>query len=108
MVSFRYLAHNITIDATYEYLKMYERTPHECIDYFLHICFFLVFGKKYLCKPTRRNIEKFYLAHEAKHGLPVMICSLDCTHWRRKLFKCVTRVSTIMYACIILHSTIVE
>ena len=50
------------------------------MDYF---CAYVieVFGKEYLKKPTKGDIQKLYAAHEERHGLPGMIGSLDCTHW---------------------------
>ncbi|KAI3503237.1 hypothetical protein L1887_31676 [Cichorium endivia] len=76
----RYLASGITADASDEYLKLAERTVRDTVDWFC-ACVIEVFGKEYLRKPTARDIEKLYAAHEERHGLPGMLGSLDCTHW---------------------------
>ena len=81
----RYLAYGVANDASEDYLKMSERTARECVEFFCG-CVIEIFGKEYLRKPTRSDIEKLYAAHEARHGLPGMIGSLDCTHWKWK--KC--------------------
>ncbi|KAL7616885.1 hypothetical protein Lser_V15G00681 [Lactuca serriola] len=35
----------------------------------------------YLWHPTKSDVEQLYDAHEAKHGFPGMLGSIDCTHW---------------------------
>lgn len=49
------------------------------LDYF---CAYVyeVFHKEYLRKPTIRDIERSYLVHEERHGIPGMIGSFDSTH----------------------------
>ena len=76
----RYLGYGVTFDATDEYLAMSERTARESVE---HFCdgVIEVFGREYLRKPTRRDIENLYEAHDRRWGLPGMIGSLDCTHW---------------------------
>nr|KAJ0201596.1 hypothetical protein LSAT_V11C600299180 [Lactuca sativa] len=75
----RYLGYDIAFDASDEYLKVSERTAVECVDWF-SACVYEVFHEEYLHKPTQRDIERLYSAHEERHGFPGMLGSLDCTH----------------------------
>ncbi|XP_052620997.1 uncharacterized protein LOC128126878 [Lactuca sativa] len=75
----RYLGYGIAFDASDEYLKISERTAVECVDWF-SACVYEVFHEEYLRKPTQRDIERLYSAHEERHGFPGMLGSLDCTH----------------------------
>ncbi|XP_023764118.1 uncharacterized protein LOC111912604 [Lactuca sativa] len=75
----RYLRYGIAFDASDEYLKVSERTAVECVDWF-SACVYEVFHEEYLRKPTHRDIERLYPAHEERHGFPGMLGSLDCTH----------------------------
>ncbi|CAI9300998.1 unnamed protein product [Lactuca saligna] len=56
-----------------------ERTAVEYVDWF-SACVYEVFHEQYLHKPTQRDIERLYLAHEERHGFSGMLGSLDCTH----------------------------
>ncbi|XP_052625013.1 uncharacterized protein LOC111888271 [Lactuca sativa] len=78
---------SIAFDASEEYLKVSERTAVECLDWF-YACVYEVFHEEYLRKPTQRDIERLYPAHEERHGFPGMLGSLVCTHvaWE----KCLT------------------
>ncbi|XP_023756109.2 uncharacterized protein LOC111904591 [Lactuca sativa] len=69
----------LPFDASDEYLKISERTAVECVDWF-SACVYEVFHEEYLRKPTQRDIERLYSAHEERHGFPGMLGSLDCTH----------------------------
>ena len=40
-----------------------------------------LYGDIYLRNPTRNDVEQLYAAHQAKHGFPGMLGSIDCTHW---------------------------
>ncbi|XP_023765207.1 uncharacterized protein LOC111913735 [Lactuca sativa] len=75
----RYLGYSIAFDASDEYLKVFERTAIDCVDWF---CAFVneVFHQEYLCKPTPRDTERLYSTHEERYGFPGMLGSLDCTH----------------------------
>ncbi|XP_052621039.1 uncharacterized protein LOC111904210 [Lactuca sativa] len=75
----RYLGYGIAFDAADEYLKVSERTAVECVDWF-SACVYEVFHEEYLRKPTQRDIERLYSAHEERHGFPGILGSLDCTH----------------------------
>nr|KAJ0209714.1 hypothetical protein LSAT_V11C400170760 [Lactuca sativa] len=61
------LGYGITVDALDEYLKMFERT-----EFYRDI---------YLRHPTKSDVEQLYVAHQAKHGFPGMLGSIDCRHW---------------------------
>ncbi|XP_052622675.1 uncharacterized protein LOC122195483 [Lactuca sativa] len=65
----RYLGYGIAFDASDEYLKISERTAVECVDWF-SACVYEVFHEEYLRKPTQRDIERLYSAHEEMHGFP--------------------------------------
>nr|KAJ0197591.1 hypothetical protein LSAT_V11C700353630 [Lactuca sativa] len=67
----RYLGYNIAFDVSNEYLKIY----HE----------------DYLCKPTARDIERLYLAHEDRHGFSGIIGSLNGMHIALEMSKCVAQ-----------------
>ncbi|XP_035829946.1 uncharacterized protein LOC118479503 [Helianthus annuus] len=41
-----------------------------------------VYGARCLRTPTWENLQKIYEVHNAEHGLPGMIGSIDCMHWR--------------------------
>ncbi|XP_023739292.2 uncharacterized protein LOC111887354 [Lactuca sativa] len=65
----RYLRYGISFDTSDEYLKVSERTAVGCVDWF-SACVYEVFHEQYLRKPTQRDIERLYLAHEERHGFP--------------------------------------
>jgi hypothetical protein len=76
----RQLAYGIATDGLDDYLRMGDKTSRDCLH---HFCKGIIklYGKKYLRKPTFVDIQKLYAAHEARHGFPGMLGSLDCTHW---------------------------
>ena len=76
----RQLAYGVAQDAIDEYLRISERVSRECLHNFCKGIIEL-YGKKYLRKPTYNDIQKLYAAHEAQHGFPGMLGSIDCTHW---------------------------
>ncbi|XP_022019205.1 uncharacterized protein LOC110919240 [Helianthus annuus] len=41
-----------------------------------------LYGARYLRTPTWDDLQKIYEVHSTEHGLPGMIGSLDCMHWR--------------------------
>ena len=75
----RYLGYGITFDASDEYLKVSKRTAVKCVDWF-SACVYEVFHEEYLRKPTQRDIERLYSAHEERQRFPGMLGSLDCMH----------------------------
>nr|KAJ0185122.1 hypothetical protein LSAT_V11C900481320 [Lactuca sativa] len=133
----RYLGYGITFDESYEYLKGSKKTAVECV-YWFSACVYEVFHEEYLRKPTQRDIERLYSAHEERHGFPSMLDSLDCMHvawekcpnaWRaRKAIKRAfgvlkqtwhvvkygtrlwdkERIKRMVLACIIMHNMIIE
>ncbi|XP_022014231.1 uncharacterized protein LOC110913716 [Helianthus annuus] len=76
----RQLAYGIVSDALDEYLQMSARTTRECLYRFCHNVVKL-YSKKYLRKPIAYDVQQLYQAHEARHGFPGMLGSIDCMHW---------------------------
>lgn len=76
----RQLGYGITADASYDYLKMSERTVQECTYLFCEYVIEL-YRDIYLRHPTKSDVEQLYVAHQMKHGFPGMLGSIDCTHW---------------------------
>ncbi|KAJ0751828.1 putative harbinger transposase-derived protein [Helianthus annuus] len=77
----RILAYGNTTDINDEYLKMGEKTTRDSLE---HFCRGIidVYGARYLRTPTWDDLQKIYEVHNAEHGLPGMIGSIDCMHWR--------------------------
>ncbi|KAJ0777748.1 putative harbinger transposase-derived protein [Helianthus annuus] len=76
----RQLAYGTVADALDEYLQMSARTTRECLYRFCHNVVKL-YSKKYLRKPNAYDVQQLYQAHEARHGFPGMLGSIDCMHW---------------------------
>ncbi|XP_022032900.1 uncharacterized protein LOC110934012 [Helianthus annuus] len=76
----RQLAYGTVADALDEYLQMSARTTRECLYRFCHNVVKL-YSKKYLRKPNSYDVQQLYQAHEARHGFPGMLGSIDCMHW---------------------------
>ena len=81
------MAYGTTADAQDEYLRMSERTARESMYRFSRGVI-AVFGDVYLRKPNVVDVQRLYAAHEARHGFPGMLGSLDCTDWEWE--KCPT------------------
>nr|XP_043625914.1 uncharacterized protein LOC122597379 [Erigeron canadensis] len=66
-----------------EYLCMADRTTRECLTYFCEAVINL-YRWEFLRSPTSHDIAMIQQAHNARHHLPGMLGSLDCTHveWR--------------------------
>ncbi|KAJ0830378.1 putative harbinger transposase-derived protein [Helianthus annuus] len=79
-VAIRQLAYGTVPDALDEYLQMSVRTTRECLYRFCHNVVKL-YSKKYLRKPNAYDVQQLYQAHEARHGFPGMLGSIDCMHW---------------------------
>ena len=79
----RQLAYGNTPDAFDEYLQMAKRTSRESLQFFCD-AIIQIYSRDYLRRPTSHDIACLYEAHEARHHIPGMIGSLDCTHfdWR--------------------------
>ncbi|GKC58622.1 nucleotide-binding alpha-beta plait domain-containing protein [Tanacetum coccineum] len=75
----RQLAYGNTPDAFDEYLKMSERTAHNCLFHF-NKCIIDLYMLKYLRKPTLEDVEKLYAKHENVHGFSGMLGSIDFMH----------------------------
>nr|KAJ0194464.1 hypothetical protein LSAT_V11C800404580 [Lactuca sativa] len=67
VVALRYLGYDLTFDAYDEYLKIFERTAIDIVDYFC-TCVYEVFHQEYLHKPNPCDIERLYSAHEERRG----------------------------------------
>ncbi|KAJ0548852.1 putative harbinger transposase-derived protein [Helianthus annuus] len=76
----RQLAYGTVADALDEYLQMSARTTRECLYRFCHNVVKL-YSKKYLRKSNSYDVQQLYQAHEARHGFPGMLGSIDCMHW---------------------------
>lgn len=76
----RQLAYGVSASFLDEYMQISERTSRESLDNFCEVVM-QIFGPEYLRKPTVTDVEKLYRHHEAKHGFPGMLGSLDCTDW---------------------------
>ncbi|XP_022008076.1 uncharacterized protein LOC110907393 [Helianthus annuus] len=76
----RQLTYGTTADSWDEHLKMSERTARECLYKF---CKFVVklYSQKYLRKPNHNDVQNLYQHHQARHGFPGMLGSIDCMHW---------------------------
>ncbi|XP_022032152.1 uncharacterized protein LOC110933228 [Helianthus annuus] len=74
------LAYGTVSDALDEYLQMSARTARECLYRFCHNVVKL-YSKQYLQKPNAYDVQQLYQAHEARHGFPGMLGSIDCMHW---------------------------
>ncbi|XP_022024179.1 uncharacterized protein LOC110924485 [Helianthus annuus] len=72
----RQLAYGTVADALDEYLQMLARTTRECLYRFCHNVVKL-YSKKYLRKPNAYDVQQLYQAHEARHGFPGMLGSID-------------------------------
>jgi len=66
-----------------EYLCMAERTSRECLDNFCDAVIAL-YGREYLRRPTQHDVARIFEAHEARHHIPGMLGSIDCTHFEWK------------------------
>lgn len=72
----RQFAYDITTDASYKSLKMFERMGQECAYLF---CEYVVdfYGDIYLRKPSKSDVERLYVAQQARHGFQGMFSSID-------------------------------
>ena len=58
---------------------MSARTSRESADYFCQAIIQL-YGREYLRRPTAHDVARIFEAHEARHHIPGMLGSIDCTH----------------------------
>nr|XP_043620509.1 uncharacterized protein LOC122592363 [Erigeron canadensis] len=75
----RQLATGNAPDEYDEYLCMSARTSRETLDHFCDAIIKL-YGREYLRRPTQHDVARIFKAHEAKHHIPGMLGSIDCTH----------------------------
>ncbi|GKB24851.1 retrovirus-related pol polyprotein from transposon TNT 1-94 [Tanacetum coccineum] len=76
----RQLTYDTVPDALDEYLQMGYATSRLSLEHFCRSVM-EIFGTEFLRKPTISDVEKLYVHHKEKHGLPRMLGSLDCTDW---------------------------
>ncbi|GJV79334.1 ALP1-like protein [Tanacetum coccineum] len=76
----RQLAYGVNASFLDEYMQISERSSRKALDSFCQAVM-EIYGPEYLRKPTVTDVEKLYRHHEAKHGFPGMLGSLDCTDW---------------------------
>ncbi|KAL7606192.1 hypothetical protein Lser_V15G19235 [Lactuca serriola] len=82
----RQLAYGMGADKWDEYFRMSECPVQECVYKFCKaIC--LVYGQRYLHKPTINDIHQLCMVHEGKHGFLGMLGSIDCMHWSWSLWQ---------------------
>ncbi|GKC29150.1 ALP1-like protein [Tanacetum coccineum] len=74
------MAYGAVPDALNEYLQMGATTARDSLRLFCKATIEL-YGEEFLQKPTYTDMEKLYVYHEEKHGLPRMLGSIDCTDW---------------------------
>lgn len=79
----RQLAYGVSGDGLDDYLRMGEKTSRDSLNNFCTGIIHL-YARQYLRKPTFEDIQQLYVVHEARHGFPGMLGSLDCTHWAWK------------------------
>jgi hypothetical protein len=76
----RQLAYGTVPDACDVYLQMSSRVSRESLERFVKT-FFDLYHHGYLHRPTTSDVQKLYTTHESKHRFPIMLESIDCTHW---------------------------
>ncbi|XP_057785635.1 uncharacterized protein LOC131003170 [Salvia miltiorrhiza] len=76
----RQLAYGTAADCCDEYLCIGETTALECLKKFCKAVV-RIFGGTYLRRPTAADVQRITTMHEACHGFPRMLGSLDCMHW---------------------------
>ncbi|XP_057787514.1 uncharacterized protein LOC131004769 [Salvia miltiorrhiza] len=76
----RQLAYGTAADCCDEYLRIGETTALECLKKFCKAVV-RIFGGTYLRRPTIADVQRITTMHEARHGFPGMLGSLDCMHW---------------------------
>ncbi|XP_057773379.1 uncharacterized protein LOC131021087 [Salvia miltiorrhiza] len=79
----RQLATGVSADVFDEYLKVADSTGRLCLKKFCKAVI-RAFGAHYLRRPTATDVQRLLRMHEARHGFPGMLGSLDCMHWAWK------------------------
>nr|XP_043621588.1 uncharacterized protein LOC122593263 [Erigeron canadensis] len=77
------LAYASTADQLDEYLEMGSQTSADSFNYFCK-CLVQLYHSEFLRKPTQEDVNRVTAKHEAVHGFPGMLGSIDCMHcaWR--------------------------
>lgn len=76
----RQLAHGSVSDSWDEYFQISERVTTDSLDEFCR-CVVIIYGPRYLHKPTFTDVQSLYVHHASVHGFLGMLGSLDCLHW---------------------------
>nr|XP_043630433.1 protein ALP1-like [Erigeron canadensis] len=76
----RQLAYASTADQLDEYLEMGSQTSSDSLNYFCK-CVVQLYHSEFLRKPTQEDVNRVTAKHEAVHGFPGMLGSVDCMHW---------------------------
>ncbi|XP_071741572.1 uncharacterized protein [Rutidosis leptorrhynchoides] len=77
----RQLAYVASAYLFYEYLHMGEQTSYDYLNKFCKWIFHL-YATEYLRKSTAQDVQHLTAKHAQIHGLPGMLGSTDCMHWR--------------------------
>jgi hypothetical protein len=77
------LAYDASADQCDKYIHISESTAIKCLQNF---CRYVVevYSAKCLRKPNQDDINHIVPYHQAKHGFPRMLGSIDCMHWSWK------------------------
>ncbi|XP_020262415.1 uncharacterized protein LOC109838376 [Asparagus officinalis] len=83
-VVFRMLAYDLPVDATDKYVNISESTAIESMTKFCH-AMVEIFAERYLRTPNANDIARLLYIGK-KYGFPRMLGSLDCMHWKWKIY----------------------
>ncbi|XP_071699433.1 uncharacterized protein [Rutidosis leptorrhynchoides] len=75
------LAYDASADLFDEYFHMGEQTSYDYLNKFCK-CIYHLYATEYLRKPTAQDVQRLTIKHAQIHGLPGMLGSIDCMHWR--------------------------
>nr|XP_043633292.1 uncharacterized protein LOC122604463 [Erigeron canadensis] len=76
----RQLAYASTVDQLDEYLEMGSQTSADSLKYFCK-CVVQLYHTEFFRKSTQEDVNRVTAKHEAVHGFPGMLGSVDCMHW---------------------------
>ncbi|XP_057770875.1 uncharacterized protein LOC130990668 [Salvia miltiorrhiza] len=81
--AFHQLAYGTVANCCDVYLRIEETTTLACLKKFCKAVVH-IFSGQYLKRPTTADVQRLLAIHEAKHGFPGILGSLDCMHWTWK------------------------
>ena len=83
MLALKTLGYGVSAFAFADYFQM---SPQLCRQCLIEFCALIkkLYEKDWLRTPTKTDVERIFKLHEAVHGVPGMLGSLDCsqTHWK--------------------------